>query len=344
MVKVVAIAGWDRSGSTILAEVLGSAEGVISVGEVNNLWQRGVLDNHLCGCGEPFARCAMWSEVMRRAFPGEAPEDVAGRAIEAMADLGNLGLARTTLPVVGQRTQIEDDAYAGMLVRLYDAIADVTGVDVIVDSAKIPWHVAVTAGLPGVDTRIVHLVRDPRGVAYSLQKKVRYDPDAGRATYMDRHGPWFASLAWAYRTRLIDQVWKDDARLTVVRYEDIMAEPQTAVANVMAAVGEGHRSVPFTADGAVRLSPGHSVSGNPSRFNKADVPLVVDDTWRRELAPGSRRIVQTVTWPLLRTHGYARSPRQATAATSPDQGQSVAPGQKTTVRPTTGQRTTGGKP
>ncbi len=108
MVKVIAIAGWDRSGSTILAEVLGSADGVVSVGEVNNLWQRGILDNHLCGCGEPFAQCAMWSEVMRRAFPGERPTEVANRAIKAMSSLGNLALARTTLPFARGHILIDD--------------------------------------------------------------------------------------------------------------------------------------------------------------------------------------------------------------------------------------------
>lgn len=44
-VKVLYIAGWGRSGSTILDNVLGQVEGFFSGGELSYLWERGLSEN-----------------------------------------------------------------------------------------------------------------------------------------------------------------------------------------------------------------------------------------------------------------------------------------------------------
>src|SRR3569623_2074282 len=51
----------------------------VAVGELRFLWQRGVIEDRLCGCGERFSACPFWAEVMRRAFPDgvDAPRMVA---------------------------------------------------------------------------------------------------------------------------------------------------------------------------------------------------------------------------------------------------------------------------
>src|SRR3712207_4624499 len=70
---VLYLGGLGRSGTTVLERVLGELPGACSVGELVHLWQRGVLDDETCGCGEPFSRCPFWSEVGRRAFGGWDP-------------------------------------------------------------------------------------------------------------------------------------------------------------------------------------------------------------------------------------------------------------------------------
>ena len=44
-VRVLYIGGWGRSGSTLLDRVLGQVPGVVSLGEVRELWQRGWAEN-----------------------------------------------------------------------------------------------------------------------------------------------------------------------------------------------------------------------------------------------------------------------------------------------------------
>ena len=64
--RVLYIGGWGRSGSTLLDRLLGQAEGSFSVGEMRDLWLRGVLENRRCGCGEPFDSCPFWTRGRSR--------------------------------------------------------------------------------------------------------------------------------------------------------------------------------------------------------------------------------------------------------------------------------------
>ena len=77
-VPVLFIGGLGRSGSTLVDRVLGQTPGVCSVGELVFLWERGLLANERCGCGEPFDGCPFWKEVGVRAF-GDAARVLVGR-------------------------------------------------------------------------------------------------------------------------------------------------------------------------------------------------------------------------------------------------------------------------
>src|SRR4029078_5765586 len=68
--RVLFIAGWGRSGSTLLDRILGQVPGVFSAGELRHIWQRGVGEDRLCGCGEPFASCSVWRKVSEISFGG----------------------------------------------------------------------------------------------------------------------------------------------------------------------------------------------------------------------------------------------------------------------------------
>ena len=74
--KVLYLAGWGRSGSTILSNIIGEVEGFFSAGEVYNLWQRGLLENKLCGCERSFSECVFWKETFELAYGGIDSLDV----------------------------------------------------------------------------------------------------------------------------------------------------------------------------------------------------------------------------------------------------------------------------
>lgn len=303
MTKIAVIAGWERSGSTIIANALGSADGVQSVGEINNLWERGFGSDLLCSCERPFSECEEWSVVAEKAF-GSDRQEVARQAAEATADLGNTWLVRRRLPVLGRWEGGKDADYIGLLKRLYDSVAEHSRARVLVDASKIPWHAASVTGVPGFEVYVLHVVRDPRGVAHSHRKKVRYDTDDAKSLYMDRHGVTFSSLAWVYRNRLTESEWGRSPRYMRLRYEDFIADPAGTLSDFFRFVGEPDLRVPFTDDGALLLAPAHNISGNPSRFQTGPMHLRVDDAWRNDLPPAVAAYVRLLTWPHMAHFGY----------------------------------------
>ena len=58
----------------------------------------------------------------------------------------------------------------------------------VVDSSKIPTHTLLLARSRELDVRVVHLVRDSRGVAFSNQKHVVKRVTTGEPTLLPRYG------------------------------------------------------------------------------------------------------------------------------------------------------------
>ena len=51
MTRTAYIAGYVRSGTTLLDRILGNLDNCTSVGELNFIWERSLARNELCGYG-----------------------------------------------------------------------------------------------------------------------------------------------------------------------------------------------------------------------------------------------------------------------------------------------------
>jgi Sulfotransferase domain len=305
-VTVLYVAGVGRSGSTLLESLLGSLPGWIGVGETMHLPERGLRDDQRCGCGEVFSQCAFWGAVGGRAFGGWSSVDV-DRWLELAGRVDrNRNLPLLLRPTMSKRFLDEHRELVDRCGSVVVAAAREAAADVVVESSKHPSFGLVLGAHPELDVRVVHVVRDSRGVAYSWTKKIRRPEITDRVEYMPTYAPariagrWFAwngaLTAMASRTR----------RPTLrVRYEDFVRSPHSVLRTIAEFAGRG---VADEAIGAL-LTAGpnrgqHSVAGNPLRFAEGPVELRVDDQWRRDLPARQRRIVTTLTAPLLRLYGY----------------------------------------
>ncbi|MDX6477206.1 MAG: hypothetical protein QOH95_2717 [Gaiellaceae bacterium] len=298
MTKVLFIAGWGRSGSTILDNVLGQVDGFFSAGELLFLWRRGLIEGRLCGCGRPVRDCEVWTRVLRGAFPDGVD------AHELLRLEGNSARTRhLPLHIANRKPGGED--YRLHLGALYASIESETGCRVIVDSSKSPAYGRVLASVPGLDVRVVQLVRDPRAVAYSWVRKKQQRDDPRRVRSMRTHGPAMSSLYWNLLNEATRVMWTSDAgKRLLVRYEDFVAHPQETVDEIVGFAGETAAALPWTGDRELALDPTHTVSGNPSRFDHGTVALRADVEWQRAMQPSHRRVVDAVTRPFRGRYGY----------------------------------------
>ncbi|HEY8201764.1 MAG TPA: sulfotransferase domain-containing protein [Actinomycetota bacterium] len=325
---VLYIGGCGRSGTTLLARMLGQVPQVSNVGEVRDIWLKGRIQNRLCGCGARFSDCPFWTRVGLEAFGGwdriDAHEMVRLRSALDRPWLFPLLAAR------GRRSFEADVArYTFMLDRLYRAIRATAGVKVIVDASKFPTY-SLLLRRADLDVRLVHVVRDSRGVAHSWQKKVAVTDSPDKPIFMPRYGLLAgAALYAAYnlQTELIRFCCR--VPYLFLRYEDLVKDPDGGMRRVLAHAGlaTGSLELPFLGDGNVRLEVDHTVMGNPIRMKTGALEIARDDG---QVLGLERTFVSAVTLPLLVRYGYL-PPRPRTSPW-PRGGDHGAPGSSSPSR------------
>lgn len=319
--RVLYLGGLGRSGTTLLDRLLGELPGAVSLGEVTHLWERGVVGGERCGCGKSFGDCAFWREVGRLAFGGWEQVDIERlRALRAAVDrtrhIPALARRRRRLPDA-MRERV--DAYVSHYVRLYRAVAEVSGARVLIDSSKqaslascLRWATTGSEAAERIDLRVLHVVRDSRGVAYSWTKKVRR-PEAvtGGEEFMAQWSPAKAAAYWNAENGAFALLARRGVPTMLVRYEEFLRAPIASLRRIaeFAGLPGDDAAMAFLTeadDGGVtaRLSANHTASGNPMRFQTGPVLLRRDEEWRTRLRHIDRRRVTALTYPLLRRYGY----------------------------------------
>jgi Sulfotransferase family len=304
-IKILSIVGPGRSGTTVLAGILGAVDGVVDVGELRWLWQRGLLERRTCGCGRPVDECPVWSAVVAKVMAGRA-QSVAEFAAEVAAAQALLLSRRHRLRVI-RRAATGDgwpplEPVRAVTAQLVQAVAEVTGARITVDSSKRAQDAAVLAGLPDVDLYVLHMVRDPRAVVFSWGRGDKTIRVAGGSRPMGTRGLLSSVSRWvengigaaALRRHVPAERWM------FVRYEEFAAHPRATISRILTFLGEGAAS-PFVDDDTVVLDVNHTVAGNPNRFRVGPVTVRLDDEWSRRMPRHRQLLVQALTWPLRRS-------------------------------------------
>ncbi len=316
-VKVLYIAGWGRSGSTILGRVLGQIESFFLVGELLHIWDRGLIENRLCSCGMPFGECPTWQEILFRAFEGARVD------AQELVRLHEHGLrTRHLLASSRKRLQARVDRmgeYPRVLEKLYRGVQHVSQSRVIVDTSKFPSYGYILQNVPGIELYILHLVRDPRAVAYSWESKRKPTMDRRDEpnNLMTPHGFVESSLVWDEWNLAVESTWRrKPERYMLLRYEDFVESPRNSVERILRFLGEEGASSPFVGEREITLGVPHTFSGNPDRFQSGTSTIKPDEGWRDRLSVARRAAITALTWPGLVWYGYPLWPRRTLESTS----------------------------
>jgi hypothetical protein len=178
------------------------------------------------------------------------------------------------------------NAYRQTIGRLYDAIRQVSGSRIIVDSTKRASYAYVLRDVPGIDLRVVHLVRDSRGVAYSNAKaqvilpEFAHDPNA-LSVSMPVQPLWRTAIDWQVKNLLFYPLTQGSKRRRV-KYENLIAHPSEELNAILEYAGaEPHENGSWDkATHSFDSLPHHTLSGNPVRFRRGRVRLELDDEWK----------------------------------------------------------------
>lgn len=306
MAKILYIAGAGRSGTTLLGNLLGERDHFVSSGELHYLWQRGLVENRACGCGSSLRACDTWKDVFVRSFGGI---DVVDPTLVVRSQ-GEIHTRHALRALRYRRTgrTLEKFEYSRFLSKLYAGIAAAHGASVVVDSSKFPTDAIVASGLPDHEVYVLHVVRDPRAVAFSWARKKPVPDKTTNRGLLPQIGLVRSTVVWsAYNVIIATAVRRavGASRYRLVRYEDLVSRPQETLDEIAGFVSEPAATDGVIEDGRVELSIAHTASGNPMRFGSGIVQLRLDDEWRHEMSVWKKAGIAALASPMLGVSGYS---------------------------------------
>ncbi len=300
------IAGYGRSGSTVFEKILASHPAVWASGELNffpHIVQR--ADEARCSCGENILACPRWSLIVKTYLSSTSEESrrrVAGR------------VGPEALPIPIARHFLSNRRHSNICAHystLYGLLNDhmPPGVRVLVESSKTaytttsrPWFIH---SLTGFDVRILHLVRDPRAVMWSLQSR-------GLNRRLERNEPPHRSLAaeraiigwkWANRAAEVAGAKLGEGHYLRVRYEDFTADPLGTLKRVAPFLGIDPRPYDIWDSGTPVAVLAHQIAGNRAR-SATTIRIARDEAWKENLMPRLRIGSMLVARHMMQRYGY----------------------------------------
>jgi hypothetical protein len=304
-VKVLYIAGSGRSGSTLLELLLNESMHQPALGELFRLWRQDPLEIK-CGCGKIIGTCPFWQEVFAMCGWQLKPEWFNKMLALQMRVVRWRRLPWLLFPKIAP-ARFNKDALelANKYEDLYEALSRMSKQSVVVDASKNVIFILLLKRIKTIDLRVVHLVRDPRGVAYSWRYHKKRKPEASDESYLHIISPLKIILLW-WSNLLLPWILKGNSKnYKFVAYEDFADNPEKVVQSIFDTLEIAGDMSLFDAPQMV-LSTNHTVSGNPLRFESKVIEVKKDENWRKQMPGMARAIVSLMTWPWLLRLSFKR--------------------------------------
>ena len=307
-IEIVFVGGWGRSGSTLLTRMLAEVSEFVAVGEVRDVFLRGIMEDRVCGCGERFSSCDFWQTVGDEAYGGWSQ-----LSVPRLKELRSLTDKPWHVPALlqpGLRKKTDDAVaeYGQLLSALYQSIQKITGARYIVDASKIASYGAILQRTEGLSPRFIHLVRDPRGTLNSWMKQVRMTDDLDRTRYMPRYSTVFGAARYVGYNAEMHAVGRKSPYM-LMKYEDLVIQPEQKMREALKFLGVADDSdlSNFIHPDGVKLGVNHTIAGNPMRHESGLIALRPDESWREKMPKSKQLTIGALTLPLLKKYGYAFS-------------------------------------
>lgn len=301
--RLIYVAGWLRSGTTMLTRMLGSIEGVTAIGEVSGIWNA-ASGGEVCSCGAAITECPIWSAGLQAvdAAYGIGPAEYSDFAALTKSVLrsrrchGLVALRRANV----SRWPEDVRRYVEVVGTLLEAVTVATGGDVLVDSSKLPPGLLTLGLIPGAALDVVHIVRDPRAVANSELRSLK-KMAAGMASEVPGRTILRSAIYWSAGNLAVKWFGRYAQSFTALRYEALASHPASELRSLAHWLGLEHPP-----SDAPQLALGHVGVGNPSRFGDPRGAIRPDTAWTWELSLPQRALVGGVSLPAraLLHNGY----------------------------------------
>lgn len=293
--KILYIAGYGRSGSTILDTTLGNHPVVLGAGELTWLFAY-ASQGKSCTCGKQLSACQLWAPIIRH-------------ALEAAGAISLESAAEVTRRCETYRCDL---ASRGLYQRLWGAVFrwahHKSGCPIIVDSSKSTrqtYHrLELLHEIPELQVDAIHLVRDLRAVMWSTRRGSNRRLEAGEHANVWGGGVR-TLISWLVANGNAEHFQRTyvDVPFLRLRYEDLVTNPDDTLRQIGDQLGIDLAEVIQALQAGQELGAGHGVSGNRTR-RSGKLTLRIDSEWQHHL-PWFDRTLATFARRRLQKYHYA---------------------------------------
>jgi hypothetical protein len=304
--NILYIAGASRSGSTLLARLLNQVPAFWHVGELHHLWKRAIGRDEPCECGVLFSECAFWREVLPRVLGEDVASQVTHyRRMKHLAEKPWRYPASVRWILRLGNTRRAGHEYADVMSRLCGEACEVADASIAIDSSKSPAYIAAQLAYGKRDAHVLHLVRDPRAVAWSLQRRRERPDGKGGVREMPREDLQSGAKLWVRENVAAAELQAMTRSYQLMRYEDLVANPVAALTPVLDALGIDGSELSFISGRTAMLHQGgHAIAGNPMKFDSGQLAIRADDAWKTEMPETDRNAVERIAGRAMAQLGY----------------------------------------
>jgi len=296
------INSFGHSGTTIFDKTIGTCFNAFSLGEFVN-FPKVIEQNNFCTCEKKICNCLFWKKIISNFdFDNDIQDN-----FKSLSSYN-----RFLKNFIFKRDEIRKSIN---IVRfLYDQIFLISEAKIIVDSSKnFIWNFALFCYLKKIyNIKVIHIVRDPRGVYCSYKKthwklpsKVKGHPSTGKRNIYKRTPTKTLPIIFKWTIKniiifLTQKIFIRENNYLIVNFDQFTESPEKSIKfieellEIKSNNKKGYKSI-----GEKKL---HMVTGNASRFYNGPIQNIRDN-WKNKIDKKTLLIIKVLTLPARRLLG-----------------------------------------
>lgn len=296
---IIYIAGYGRSGSTLLDVIFGSHAQIIGVGELAKIFECIDEPTSTCSCGENVFNCSFWGGITKHLLSSKNAKQTNqdGTIQKACEEWTNFSLLFNV-------KKKKYDRYKTLITNLFDYIFKISDKEFIVDSSKnaytSAWRPLALKKICGYDVKMIHLIRNGKGV---INSKIKGDnSEMRKGIYRKKPLAAYEGLiGWIFSNIIviITRTFFPSDAYHLMKYEDLVRDPEKELIKAGSFIGLDFKETINLISKMKPIQVGHLVFGNRLAFNNNKI-LINNDSIKKVSLPIHLNILYYLTgWPLM---------------------------------------------
>lgn len=278
--KLIYLLGAGRSGTTVMATVLGAHPEILTVGEMHQFLDH-MVENKDCSCGQNITNCRFWNTVL-----GE---------LTAISDNGNTIQTfsnskerHRNIPLL-LMSKKKDKKYLNVHDKILNEIFKVTSKDYLLDSSKYIARYLLLRKSDEFEVKGIYVVRDVRGVINSFKKNVQTS-----------RGPISTIIYYCLVNMFGQLICWIDKDVVKIKYEDFVESPDITLAKIYDHLQIVKKN--FVKDENVFKVP-HIIGGNRLKHQN-EIVILKDEKWKKNIPRNKQLFYYFLTLPFMILNNY----------------------------------------